>query len=33
IRALAGKGLKISSLKDVTPVPHGGVRARKPRRV
>ncbi|MBI5466866.1 MAG: 30S ribosomal protein S11 [Candidatus Kerfeldbacteria bacterium] len=33
IRALAGAGLTISSIKDLTPVPHNGPRAPKPRRV
>ena len=33
IRAFATKGIGISSIKDVTPVPHNGPRARKARRV
>lgn len=33
IRALGTQGLKVNSIKDVTPVPHNGCRARKPRRV
>ncbi len=33
IRGLAGSGLNIMSIKDLTPVPHNGVRPRKPRRV
>lgn len=33
IRALGINGLNILSIKDVTPVPHNGPRARKPRRV
>jgi small subunit ribosomal protein S11 len=33
IRGLAGAGLNIMSIKDLTPVPHNGVRPRKPRRV
>ena len=33
IRALANAGLKISSITDVTPLPHNGCRARKRRRV
>ena len=33
IRAFATKGIQISSIKDVTPVPHNGPRPRKPRRV
>ena len=33
IRALQGVGLKISVIKDVTPIPHNGCRPRKKRRV
>ncbi len=33
IRAFAAQGLNISSIKDVTPVPHNGCRPRKVRRV
>src|SRR3989344_4233531 len=33
IRAIAGTGLSINSLVDNTPIPHGGVRPPKPRRV
>jgi len=33
IRALNANGLIISSIKDVTPIPHNGCRAKKPRRV
>ena len=33
IRALAGKGLVINSIKDATPVPFNGPKPRKPRRV
>lgn len=33
IRAFATKGIGISSIKDVTPVPHNGPRPRKARRV
>src|SRR6185369_6063941 len=33
IRAFATKGIGIASIKDVTPVPHNGPRARKARRV
>ena len=33
IRALVNHGLGISSIKDVTPVPHNGCRPPKPRRV
>lgn len=33
VRALQGSGLNILSIKDQTPIPHGGVRPKKPRRV
>jgi small subunit ribosomal protein S11 len=33
IRALASHGLEISTIKDVTPIPHNGCRPRKVRRV
>ncbi|MEO0072041.1 MAG: 30S ribosomal protein S11 [candidate division WOR-3 bacterium] len=33
IRALQNAGLKINSIKDVTPIPHNGCRPPKPRRV
>ncbi|MDD5262098.1 MAG: 30S ribosomal protein S11 [Methylacidiphilales bacterium] len=33
VRALQGMGLEITSIRDVTPVPHNGCRLRKPRRV
>lgn len=33
LRALQGSGIVIKTLKDTTPIPHGGVRAKKPRRV
>ncbi|MFH1612013.1 MAG: 30S ribosomal protein S11 [bacterium] len=33
IRALVNHGLEISSIKDITPIPHNGCRPRKPRRV
>ncbi len=33
IRGFSSKGIELRSIKDVTPVPHGGVRAPKPRRV
>jgi len=33
IRAFATKGIQISSIKDVTPVPHNGPRPPKPRRI
>ncbi|MDH5441986.1 MAG: 30S ribosomal protein S11 [Candidatus Nomurabacteria bacterium] len=33
IRAFTGKGIDLKSIKDRTPVPHGGCRPRKARRV
>ena len=33
IRALQAAGLNVSSIRDVTPVPHNGVRPPKRRRV
>ena len=33
IRALATLGIQVESIKDVTGVPHGGVRPKKARRV
>jgi small subunit ribosomal protein S11 len=33
VRALNANGLLVTSIKDVTPMPHNGCRARKPRRV
>jgi small subunit ribosomal protein S11 len=33
VRALNSNGLNVTSIKDITPVPHNGCRARKPRRV
>lgn len=33
IRALAGHGVNIVSIEDVTPIPHNGCRPPKPRRV
>ena len=33
IRALAGSGIEIVSIKDVTPLPHNGPRPKKARRV
>ena len=32
IRALSGQDIQVESIKDVTGVPHGGSRPRKPRR-
>lgn len=33
VRTLIGQGLNVVSIKDVTPIPHNGCRARKIRRV
>lgn len=33
LRAFAGKGIQILSIHDITPVPHNGPQAPKPRRV
>lgn len=33
IRALASNGLRIRTIKDITPIPHNGCRPRKRRRV
>lgn len=33
VRAFSGKGISITRIADETPVPHGGVRPPKPRRV
>lgn len=33
IRSLHAHGMKVVSIKDVTPIPHNGCRPRKPRRV
>ncbi|MBF0593770.1 MAG: 30S ribosomal protein S11 [Candidatus Omnitrophica bacterium] len=33
IRALAAAGLQVTSIRDVTPIPHNGCRPRKKRRV
>ena len=33
VRALVGQGLNVISIKDITPIPHNGPKARKPRRV
>ena len=32
VRALQAAGIRITSIKDVTPIPHNGVRPRKPKR-
>lgn len=33
IRALTGSGITVKTIRDRTPIPHGGVRPKKPRRV
>ncbi|MBI3231605.1 MAG: 30S ribosomal protein S11 [Candidatus Doudnabacteria bacterium] len=33
VRALQGSGLSVLTIKDQTPIPHGGARPKKPRRV
>ncbi|MEK7184066.1 MAG: 30S ribosomal protein S11 [Patescibacteria group bacterium] len=33
VRSIGGTGVRVSSMKDITPVAHNGVRAKKPRRV
>lgn len=33
IRALGSVGLKVKTIRDVTPIPHNGCRARKTRRI
>ncbi|MEI6378521.1 MAG: 30S ribosomal protein S11 [Candidatus Falkowbacteria bacterium] len=33
VRALNANGLNVTYIKDITPIPHNGCRARKPRRV
>ncbi len=33
IRTLQSSGIQVTSIRDVTPIPHNGVRARKKRRV
>lgn len=33
VRALQGSGFSILSIRDITPIPHGGVRPKKARRV
>lgn len=33
LRGLSGTGIQVLSIKDITPVAHGGVRAKKARRV
>ena len=33
VRAFAGSGIRITGIKDTTPIPHNGCRPKKPRRV
>lgn len=33
VRAIGGQGVKVTSIKDITPIPHNGSRAKKIRRV
>ncbi|MFA6215088.1 MAG: 30S ribosomal protein S11 [Patescibacteria group bacterium] len=33
IRALNANGINVTSIKDITPIPHNGCRSKKPRRV
>lgn len=33
VRAFNANGLQVTSIKDITPIPHNGCRAKKPRRV
>jgi len=33
VRALQGSGVSVLTIRDQTPIPHGGVRPKKPRRV
>jgi len=33
LRAIAGSGYKVASIKDITPLPHNGTRPKKARRV
>ncbi len=33
LRTLSNKGLDLTSIKDITPIPHNGCRPKKPRRV
>ena len=33
LRAFSAKGIGVSTIRDATPMPHNGVRAKKPRRV
>lgn len=33
VRAIGGEGIKVTNIKDVTPIPHNGCRMKKTRRV
>lgn len=33
IRSFAGRGIELTSIKDMTPVPHNGPKPKKPRRI
>lgn len=33
VRAIGSTGLRVASIRDITPIPHNGVRPKKPRRV
>lgn len=33
VRSIGGMGIRVTTMKDITPVAHNGVRAKKPRRV
>ena len=33
LRAIVAMGIRVSSIRDVTPIPHNGIRAKKKRRV
>lgn len=33
VRAIGGTGIKVTGIKDITPMPHNGCRAKKTRRV
>jgi small subunit ribosomal protein S11 len=33
VRAVGGQGVKVTSIKDITPIPHNGTRPKKIRRV
>jgi len=33
VRAISGSGIKITNIKDITPIPHNGCRPKKTRRV